>query len=413
MPFLAIAAGALLAAGCSSSGSSSHPAADSATSAAASNVLGTPKPATGAPVSIGFVYDGVSPATDLSAELTGAKAAAQYINEYMGGIGGRPIKLDVCSTNQTPAGAADCVTQLVTDKVVAAVNADSGQQGSMLPQLATAGIPVFVGASIDPKTLSTPGISVMENGIALALAGPAKIAQQEGDTTAAVVAPDLPSSAGAVKTSAPLFYGRAKVKADVVAIPPSTADMTPQIEAEMSHKPGQFAIIGVPAFCASTIQAIRSVGFTGSVVVISSCVDSTTANLTGGLQGIKVITASSNDPNSAEHKLFAAIIGKYAPGTDLGGTAVADGYQAMLGFGRAAAGVTGDVTQTSVKSALKTMKATPMPLADGITFQCNGKQVTIAPNICSNEVLTGTLSTDGTINSSGYSVLNVADLLNG
>src|SRR5260370_30388196 len=173
-PFLAVAASALVVAGCGSSGNGPATAtaaatatsATSASSAAASDIVGAKKPAIGGPVSIGFVYDGVSDAQDLSGELTGAKASVQYINEYLGGIGGRPIKLDVCSTNQTPSGAANCVTQFVTDKVLAVVNADSGQQGSMLPQIAAAGIPVFVAASIDPKTLSTPGISVMENGIA-------------------------------------------------------------------------------------------------------------------------------------------------------------------------------------------------------------------------------------------------------
>jgi branched-chain amino acid transport system substrate-binding protein len=363
-------------------------------------------------VSIGFVYDGVSAGTDLSAELTGAQASVQYINEYLGGIGGHPIKLDVCSTNETPAGAADCVTQFVSDKVPAVVNPDSGQQQFMLPQLAAAGIPVFAGASIDPKTLSTPGISVMENGIGYGIAGPAELARQAGYTTAAIIVTDLPSVAGAVDASAPLFYSRAKVKPNVVAIPPGTADMTPQIEAEMSHKPGQFAIIGVPSFCASAIQAIRSVGFTGNIVIIPGCADSSTAKLAGGLKGVKVVAASTNDPSSAEFKLFSAVIGKYAPGSELSGVIV-DGYQAMAGFGRALAGLKGDVTRASVASALKTMKATPMPLADGVTFKCDGKQVSIAANICSTEVLTGALNADGTIDAAGYSVLNVAGLLNG
>jgi ABC-type branched-subunit amino acid transport system substrate-binding protein len=361
-------------------------------------------------VSIGFVYDGVTAAIDLSGELTGAKASVQYINEYLGGIAGRPIKLDVCSTNQTPSGAAACVTQFVTDKVLAVVNSDSGQQGSMLPQLANAGIPVFVGASLDPKTLSTPGIFVMENGLGYGIAGPAKLAQQARYKTAAIIVTDLPAAAGAVRAAAPLFYGRANVKVDVVAIPSATADMTPQIAAELSHKPGQFAIIGVPSFCASAIQAIKSVGFTGGIVVIPGCIDSTTAKIAGSLQGIKVVTASTSDPNSAEFKLFAAVTNKYATGSELSGPIV-DGYQAMVGFGRAAAGLTGDITRSTITTALKTMKATPMPLADGITFKCDGKQVPIAPNICSTKILAGTLDANGQIGASGYTVLDVSDLL--
>ena len=33
------------------------------------------------------------------------------------------------------------------------------------------------------------------------------------------------------------------------------------------------------------------------------------------------------------------------------------------------------------------MPPTPLPLGGGITFQCNGKQVSLAPPICSTQVL--------------------------
>jgi branched-chain amino acid transport system substrate-binding protein len=409
LPFLAVAASAIAVAGCSSSGNSHSSASE--TPSAASDVLGAKKPATGDPVSIGFVYDGVSDAQDLSAELTGAKASVQYINEYLGGIGGRPIKLDACSTDQTPSGAAKCVTQFATDKVLAAINADSGQQASMLPQLATAGIPVFVGATLDQKTLTMPGISVMENGLGYGLAGPAKLAEQAGYATAAIIAPDLPSSAGAIKVAAPLFYGNAKVKVDVVPVPPDAADMTPEIQAELSHSPGQFHIIGVPAFCARAIQALRSVNYTGDIIVISNCIDSTTAKTAGSLKGLKIVTVSSSDPNSAEFKLFSAVINKYAAGADLA-SGVTSGYQATVGLARGLGRLTGDVTRASIATALKTMVATPMPLADGITFKCDGHQVPVlAPNICSTDVLAGTLDADGKIDTKGYSVLDVSDVL--
>jgi branched-chain amino acid transport system substrate-binding protein len=357
------------------------------------------------------VYDGVTDAQDLRAELTGAKAATQYINAYLGGIAGRPLQLDVCETNQTPAGAASCVTKFATDKVVAAINPDSAVQGSMLPQLAAAGIPVFVWASLDQKSLTTPNISIMANGLGYGLAGPAKLAAQAGYHRAAIVVVDAPAAAGAVKTAAPLFYGNAKVKVDVVAIPPATADMQPQIQAELSHNPGQFHIIGVPSFCARAIQAIKSVGFQGSIVALSGCTDASTVKAVGSLAGIKIVTANTTDAKSAEFKLYAAAVNKYEQGASLSGL-TPDGYAATLGLARALSGLNGEVTRASIKTALATMKATPMPLADGITFKCDGKEVPgIAPNICSKEVLVGTLDAQGQVDSKGYSVLDVSDVI--
>jgi branched-chain amino acid transport system substrate-binding protein len=362
-------------------------------------------------VSVGFVYDGVTDAQDLRAELTGAKAATEYINAYLGGIAGRPVQLDVCETTQTPAGAASCVTKFATDKVVAAINPDSAVQGSMLPQLAAAGIPVFVNASLDQKSLTTPNISIMANGLGYGLAGPAKLAAQAGYRRAAIVVVDAPAAAGAVKSAAPLFYGNVNVQVDVVAIPPDAADMSPEIQAELSHDPGQFHIIGVPSFCARAIQAIKSVGFQGSIVALSVCTDASTVQAVGSLAGIKIVTANTTDPNSAEFKLYAAAINKYAPGASLSGL-TPNGYAATLGFARALSGLTGEVSRQSIMTALRTMKATPMPLADGITFKCDGKQIpAIAPNICSTQVLVGTLEANGQVDSKGFSVLDVGDVI--
>lgn len=408
MLFLAVAASALAVAGC---GSSQDNSAATTTSAAANHILGNPKPATGGPVSIGYVYDGTSDAIDNSNELKAAQASVKYVNEYLGGIGGRPIKLDVCSTDQNPAQAANCVTQFVTDKVLAVLNGVSGEGGSVFPALSKAGVPVFVTTTIDAASLKAPGIFVMGNGIASALAGPAKVAQRAHLTRAAIIVTDVPAAAGPVKAAASLFYGNAKVKPDIVAIPADAADMTPQVQAELSNNPGQFDIIGVPSFCARTIQAITSVGFKGDIVVLQSCIDSTTAQTAGSLKGVKMLTANSTDPNSAEFKLFAAVIDKYAPGTDLGGV-TATGYQAVVGFARGLAGLTGDVTSASIIATLKAMPATPMPLGDGITFKCDGQQMPVlAPNMCSTAVLAGTLDANGKIDASGYSVLDVGDLL--
>ncbi len=55
------------------------------------------------------------------------------------------------------------------------------------------------------------------------------------------------------------------------------------------------------------------------------------------------------------------------------------------------------------------MPPTPMPLADGVTFQCDGQQVDIAPNICSTDALTTTLDAEG--RPTTYEVLDGSALL--
>ena len=51
----------------------------------------------------------------------------------------------------------------------------------------------------------------------------------------------------------------------------------------------------------------------------------------------------------------------------------------------------------------------PLPLADGITYQCNGQQVSLGPNICSTDVLQTELDAEG--NAKEYTVLEGASVL--
>jgi branched-chain amino acid transport system substrate-binding protein len=374
--------------------------------------LGVPDPAKGNPVLIGFVYDGVTTVQDYTGELIGVTAAVKYANAYLGGIGGRPIKLDVCSTNQNAAGAELCVSQFERDKVLAVMNADSGFQSDFLVPIAQAGIPMFAGGTLLPTALTTRDVFSMQNGLAFAIAGPAAYAEQNNISSVGIIVTDVPAAAGAFEAVAPAFYQKAGVKLNIIPIPSGTADMTPQVQAAVTaDNPGEFQIVGVPSFTAAAITALKAVGFTGKIVVLSTAIDSTSEPLAGSLQGIEEITQVSNNTKSTEYKLFLSVISKYtSAGTSKGGP-VQDGYFTGLGFVRSLSKLKShDVTRQRILAAIRTMPPTKMPLGDGITFQCNGQQDPSAPAICSSQVLVGALNASGSIDSRGFSVLNVSKL---
>jgi branched-chain amino acid transport system substrate-binding protein len=397
-----LAAGALLAAACTedSGGTATDADADDADPAEA---LGPENPASGEPVRIGFVYDGTTDVIDNADELAAAEAATEYVNQHLGGLAGRPIELDVCSTDQTPAGASDCVTQMSADGVPVVLNGVTGQGPSLFPPLAEAGVPVFTPGTGDQESLFTPGIYIMGNGIVALLAGPAKLAADAGAERAAIVVIDVPAASGVIEEAAPLFFDNAGVEVDVVTVPPDTADFTPNLAAAMSDGAGQFHIVGDPAFCSKALDGLANAGFDGQISIIQHCMDDAVLESATNLEGAVVSTFATGDPESEEFQLYQAVIEAYGvDGIDLGGVSPS-GYQAVVGFARAMEGLTGDVTPDTVKAALAAMTATPMPLADGITYQCDGQQVSLAPNVCSTDVLWTELDADG--NPTGYEIL--------
>lgn len=368
-------------------------------------ILGEKNPASGDPIQIGFVYDGVSDAVDNTEELVAAEAARDYVNEYMAGIDGRPIELVVCSTDQTPAGASDCVTEFANAGVPVVLNGVTGQAGSLFEPLEEAGIAVFVTAA-NP---TDPGADIMTNGTLSLAAGPAKVFADEGIEAAAIIGIDVPAASAALKTSAALFYEEAGVEPDVVLIPPDTPDMSPNIQAAISKNPGGMTVVGDALFCTKAMQAIAAAGYDGKLVIIPQCIDENFLEQTTNLEGATMLTTSTSDPDSEEYKLYSAVMHTYA-GADanLGGTAP-QAYQAVLGFARAMDGVTGEITVDVVRSQLASMPPTPMPLGDGIMFQCDGKQVALTPAICSQDVLQTVLDADG--NPGEFSILKGSEIL--
>lgn len=400
-----LAAAAIVLASCGSGGSSAKSEPDGPTTTVDTAILGTPNPATGPELKIGFIYDGQSEAVDNSADVVVARAAVDYVNEYMGGIAGHKVVLDECATDQTPAGGTDCATQMVTDDVPAVLIGLTGQAGTVMPPLAKAEIPTFV-TSADPRDV---GATILTNGIVALAAGPASVFVDAGVKRAAVIGIDVPAAAAALQTSVKLFYEKAGLDVDLVLISPDTADMTPNIQAALTKDPGGMTIVGDPLFCTKAMSAIASSGFDGTLVVINQCFNDAFVEATTNLEGAVMLTTATSAPDSKEYQLYKAIAAKYAPkDVNLAATSPS-AYQAVIGFARAMNGFTGDVTTESVAQQLADMSEQPMPLMDGITFRCDGKQVTISPAICSQDVLETTLDAKGA--PTEFTILRGGDLL--
>lgn len=374
----------------------------------ANQIPGEPNPATGEPVKVGFISDGQSDAIDNSSETPAAEAAAAYANDYLGGAGGRVIDLVTCDTEQTPAGAQDCVAELVSAGVVAIVNGVSGQTETINAEANEAGIPFIQNGGISQAAFASPLTHVITNGLAT-LVGPAAVAAEEGFTTAGIIVIDVPAASGPISGAAPLFYGNAGVAVEIVAIAPGTPDMTPQVQAAISNGVEQFAIIGDEPFCTSAMSAIQLLGFEGPVVVIGPCIGETSIAEVD-MEGILLIGLTSDDPADAEVALFFAVMAEYAP-DELTDSIARHGYSGVLAFARAlAAHPEGEMTPESVQEAILAMAPAPMPLGpDGAMFQCNRQAIALAPAICSAASVITTLNSEG--QNTGFRELDLTDLL--
>lgn len=381
-----------------SDGPGAAPAGGSSATPADLALLGPDNAATGASVKIGFAYDGASAAVDTTDQVVAARAAVEYANAKLGGLGGHKIELFECETKLDPT--TDCGDRMVSQKVLAVVAGQMGTAQQVRKPLGPAGIPYVdsnnqvLGSDID-VSLSNP---------LLVLGGAAQYAQAEGLKRATLVVIDQAASVAQIAAFAPTLFNKLGVEVDVIGIPAGTADMTPQIQAAQAKNPDLFHLIGNEQFCASALKAIKTLGLTAKVSAINRCTSpKSAASIPGGYAGLTIITGINVDPEQPETKLYEAFRASFLQGADNGEYQTA--YQAMVGFVRAVnGGKLGDTTPAGVAAAIKAMPELPLPLGGGVTYQCNREKVTVLPSACSTGASTAVSDTQG--NLSNYKVID-------
>ena len=391
------AALSLTVAGCGSSGTGTGTGSGSRAASGDEAALGTPNPATGSPITIGVISDGKSAQIDDTDEYKGAEAAAAYANAYLGGISGHKIVVKLCQSLTDPATSTDCANQMVTAKVSAVVEGTLAAVDQTVSVLSAAKIPLAMNSASTQLAMTSPHVYSLSNGLALFGAAAAQ-AKKLGVKKADLVVIGVPAAVGPARDVGAALFKKEGIDLTITALPPGTADMTPQISSAAAGHPELYHVFGSPSFCTPALQAIKTVDPKAKVMAISQCLsDAGASTIPGGYAGIQVLSASDLDPENPETKLFDAVMARYGDG---GQASIhgAQGYSPMLGFIRAlnAAKVSG-TTPAAIDAAIKSAPPTLYPLGAGGAFQCNGKQMAIAPNVCSSTGIMATAKADGTL----------------
>ncbi len=365
-----------------------------------SAVLGDRNEATGEPVRIGYITEGGSDAIGQSAlSEQGAHIAVDYVNDYLGGIGGRPIELVVCGNQSTPAGAQDCANQLIQDDVAAVVVTFSGQGSAQVPLLLDAGIPYIGYQGATNEELTSPGAFGMTGGFPVQLGAFAQDAADRGLEKVSFITIDVPAATQGVEALGGVVFGAAGVELDVRPVPPGTPDMTPQIQAALSDGAEALAVVGDVTFCTSFLQSFQTVGAEVPRYVIPPCVDESVIDaVPGGLDGAIVAT---NLVGGDDAELYAAMLAEYAdddidPDPEIS-SGVAFGVSTLVTFARFMEGLEGDPTPDAVRAQMQAAVDVPIFLSGGGTATCDGTAVPMLANICSGAVQMGELDADGSI----------------
>jgi branched-chain amino acid transport system substrate-binding protein len=408
---------ALVAAGCSSSASSGSSASSSSSStagasstaaAASGSVFGTPKKATGTPYTFGMINDETGAVTFPEARQ-GSIAAVNYVNNYLGGINGHPIKIDECTGDGTPATAARCANQLVAAHPMAILGAADVGGPASIPIYAHAnlaylgGIPFTPVPEVAANSIQFWSVSVGDNAAAAVYAG-----KTLGVKSVALVYFSNAQGASIVPQITPVFKAAGVTTIKLIPLSPTSPDPSPQA-ALIESSGAQLAYVDVPNGCGNVLKALKSVGYTGKIMGIDPCgAPPVIAASAGGAQGMYIASPFVLQSGSSQQaQLFQAAMKKWAaPGTLIDSISTA-GFSTVMNVQAVLSKISGTPTTASILAAFRT--GTHQNFLSH-PYTCNGQAMKGATAICNdyylmnqvnNGVITQPSSTDW-VTSKGY-----------
>lgn len=265
--------------GCSQkAGTGSSPAATSSAGTSISASMGSSfsggkagSAASGTPITIGMINQEGGTVSDPEASAA-VQAAFDYINKEQGGVGGHPLKLDLCKVTSSTEEAQQCGQQFLNDSSVDVVLQGGLNVGSEAVHQTIAGKKPTVIAIANPGPDQTAKNAFAVNPSALAaLPGTASFAKTKGYKTIAIVVDDNPGDVAIAQVAKQVFGGFG-LTSSLVTFPAGSTDLTSAYTAALAKKPAAIApIIVTTAGCTASAKALQQIGSSVPILASALC----------------------------------------------------------------------------------------------------------------------------------------------
>ena len=348
----------------------------------------------------------------------GAEAAEWYVNNELGGIGGRPLELDICSGDGTPETGVNCANGFVSSDVPVVFDAYDGTSvGAMTPILAEAGIPIV-------GTLAGQGVAeAADYGTAFYFSGPLEtsalgmvtVLSEQGAATAALAVTDAPSSHGYVdQLVKPLGQ---ELGLDVTGVYTTVDNLNYQVlaQTELASDPDVAGVIALPEdACTGLVQALRQNGFEGTMFAgsCSQFIEELGGDAAGAIVQPRLWVPRSYDnaPAEVQEELdaFSAAMEAVGYEDELSARSLYS-FAGIVNLANILNELDGDITAQSVTDAMKAVQDFKTFLGPEVT--CDGEQWPGRPGACSHQAIFFEVQDDGTlapVNDEGFTELDTS-----
>jgi branched-chain amino acid transport system substrate-binding protein len=334
----------------------------------------------------------------------GAEAAEWYINNKMGGIGGRPVKLDICSGDGTPETGVKCANDFVAEDVPVVFDAyDGTSMGAMTPILQSAQIPIvglLAGQGV-AESADYPTAFYFSGPLETSALGMVKKLSDLGKKNAALAVTDAPSSHGYVDDLVKPLGDKLGLKVEGIYAKVDNLNFQVLAATELAEDPDVAGLIALPEDgCTGLIGALRQAGYDGTVWAgsCSQFIDELGADAAGSIVQPRLWVPKSYDhaPADVQKQLdeFADAMTEVGYEDEQSARSLYS-FAGLVNLANVLNDVDGDITNTVVTDAMSSLKDFQTFLGPKVT--CDGQQWPGRPGACSHDGIFFEVQDDGTL----------------
>ncbi|MBX6391141.1 MAG: ABC transporter substrate-binding protein [Frankia sp.] len=340
---------------------------------------------TGPPVVLGYVTMENSSLGSFPETLAAAQAAAEYANNELGGVSGRPLVLETCATNGSPESSQDCANQLVAKQPVAVVGGiDFGAEAAMAIY-EQAGIPYVSGSPQLNGELNSENSYSLTGGTTAELLGIVEhlTSQQPPADSVHAVYVDLPGLLQvAIESSRGILAAKGVTDISLVPEKADAADFAPALNRAAAGDPDAIIVVFQAQACARIVQAAAALNIDTPMYLIGSCATPAVAKAAGGKTDNLIFASGYLPAVDGDQDPDAAAFASRMP-ADSRSSASQGSFSAVLAV-RSLLEEIDDPTPAALTTALRATKDHPNPMAH--PFTCDKQQIAILPSICNTAV---------------------------
>jgi branched-chain amino acid transport system substrate-binding protein len=342
-----------------------------------------PVKATGEPLVLGMINQENTPVGSFPELSLSVQAAVDFVNDQLGGVDGRPVRVEVCNTNFSAEGSTACGQRFV-EQGVAAVVGGIDIFGNAVDVLEANSIPFVGGIPVSGQSVTAANSFQWSGGTWGATVAFADYADTVLDVGSVSI---VYGEFGSISDSA--SYGRTVLESrgiDTIMVPYPivTTDLTSPLSAAVASGPDALFILAADTGCKAAFDGVQTLGIEVPVFYVGACaspkiVASVPAEATDGayfnVEG--PVSTTSPEPDFA---LYEGVLGTYAPGVDAVGAATVS-FRSFMNLWAQLVKIDGIVDARAVTDILTAQVGTGSFM--GHPYTCDGKQFPGLPAMCS------------------------------